>query len=569
MSEEVRNAMTTEHKRPRRSRWAGVGLGAALLMVLTGDGIGQAGITGGIDPLDVLDLQVKPNVIVVLDSSGSMQETLYRNAGGGAVNFNVGDWRESKMGLAKSVLKQVITDNSTKANFLFGQYTIANSVMQRTGAVTAGGDGNGRFRYLTNVDWNDLDNDNVFDAGDTTISGSQSMRTACPSATTTTPCELALAGRGFQAWQWIQPGWNTLYYQETGGPVCAVTIPSGFYRTQADLATALQTAMNGCAGRPTPVQTYDVTVRPSGAFRIAISGTYQRNAVLRWNDTPNNIAGAIAAISGTTGNPQQPTYATNTITCTNAPGTACSNPIPFTTQNSIRLLFRDFGASSAGEEVDFDPDGSGPLTARDRTTYYFRANKSFNGELLYVDGAGNSCGFDPTSPVKTDPPSVRIQQVSNCTNPTGSTVGSVVTFEWGGGVYGGNSISCNGFQVNVKLPRCDAAPPSNIDLINCQPRAPVRDRAQHRQRGLRDHPRVHGAHGRHAPDCDPALAGRHPRGRLHPDRELAHRHSARLQHSLVHRPGRRPGDSLRRDPRSHPHPDEPPRADDHPVRDGR
>ena len=47
---------------------------AGLALLLSGDGpVGGAGSPQGIDPLEVLDFYVKPNVLVVLDSSGSMQ----------------------------------------------------------------------------------------------------------------------------------------------------------------------------------------------------------------------------------------------------------------------------------------------------------------------------------------------------------------------------------------------------------------------------------------------------------------------------------------------------------------
>ena len=62
---------------PRRRRLLSRALAlvaaAGLLGLLTGDGRAVAFIQG-IDPLDVLNLKVRPNVILVLDSSGSMTE---------------------------------------------------------------------------------------------------------------------------------------------------------------------------------------------------------------------------------------------------------------------------------------------------------------------------------------------------------------------------------------------------------------------------------------------------------------------------------------------------------------
>ncbi len=45
----------------------------ALTLAGYGDGVRAAYTIAGIDPLGVLELKVRPNVIVVLDSSGSMQ----------------------------------------------------------------------------------------------------------------------------------------------------------------------------------------------------------------------------------------------------------------------------------------------------------------------------------------------------------------------------------------------------------------------------------------------------------------------------------------------------------------
>src|SRR5512135_3399928 len=93
---------------------------AALVLTLSGDRTSAAGVpanVNGQDPLEVLALSVKPNVFVVLDTSGSMTETPYtpnRQWGG--------DFTGSKMYSAKQVLKAVFQANQTKAQFLFGTY---------------------------------------------------------------------------------------------------------------------------------------------------------------------------------------------------------------------------------------------------------------------------------------------------------------------------------------------------------------------------------------------------------------------------------------------------------------
>ena len=51
----------------------------ALIFALAGDR-GFTAPSLGIDPLEVLDLQVKPNVFVVLDTSGSMEDLTNNSA---------------------------------------------------------------------------------------------------------------------------------------------------------------------------------------------------------------------------------------------------------------------------------------------------------------------------------------------------------------------------------------------------------------------------------------------------------------------------------------------------------
>ncbi len=58
-------------------RAAGVLLSAGFLFVLVGDRAMTA-TPLGIDPLEVLNLQIKPNVLIVLDTSGSMNQTAER-----------------------------------------------------------------------------------------------------------------------------------------------------------------------------------------------------------------------------------------------------------------------------------------------------------------------------------------------------------------------------------------------------------------------------------------------------------------------------------------------------------
>jgi hypothetical protein len=97
--------------------WARAGLAglvAGLMLLLSGDGVRSAGV--GIDPLEILKLQVRANVLLVLDSSGSMGETT------GGVNTG-GDYSFSKLYQAKQVLKTLVSANQERVSFQFGKYS--------------------------------------------------------------------------------------------------------------------------------------------------------------------------------------------------------------------------------------------------------------------------------------------------------------------------------------------------------------------------------------------------------------------------------------------------------------
>jgi hypothetical protein len=115
------NAVTGENavmQNTRRS-WARTlawGLIGGLALLVVGDRSARTAGGSGQDPLDVLNLQVRANAIIVVDSSGSMGETL------GIAGDLAGDAHASKLWKAKQVLKQVIQENERKVSFQFGQY---------------------------------------------------------------------------------------------------------------------------------------------------------------------------------------------------------------------------------------------------------------------------------------------------------------------------------------------------------------------------------------------------------------------------------------------------------------
>ena len=114
-----------------RSQWSAwsrrIGYAAAgvLLLLCIGDATRAQSVGNvGIDPLAVLDLQVKPAAIVILDSSGSMRERPECVSGCTTVATKeaVGDDPDSKLWRAKSVLRNVISRNQGRVRFMFGRY---------------------------------------------------------------------------------------------------------------------------------------------------------------------------------------------------------------------------------------------------------------------------------------------------------------------------------------------------------------------------------------------------------------------------------------------------------------
>ena len=93
------------------------GLAAGVVLLMAGDHAQTASPANtAIDPYEILDLQIRPNAIVVVDSSGSMREEVT------GTNSLSGDDPNSKLAIAKRVLRGVIANNKDKISFQFGQY---------------------------------------------------------------------------------------------------------------------------------------------------------------------------------------------------------------------------------------------------------------------------------------------------------------------------------------------------------------------------------------------------------------------------------------------------------------
>lgn len=119
---EVKESQAVMSEPRRGSYWSGWSRtafsGAAIgLTLLLSSSSARMATSTGIDPLEILNLQVRPNILLVLDSSGSMGE-------GAFTGINIANEHpDSKIMGAKNVLQTFITDNQTSVSFMFGQYT--------------------------------------------------------------------------------------------------------------------------------------------------------------------------------------------------------------------------------------------------------------------------------------------------------------------------------------------------------------------------------------------------------------------------------------------------------------
>src|SRR5258706_7714444 len=102
-----------------RLRWVCVVLG---ILIPAADG--RAAVVG-IDPLAVLDTQPKANAVILLDSSGSMRDTL--EAAGATVGISrgelVGGDPHAKLSLVKQALKNVFARNQSRVRFKLGAFS--------------------------------------------------------------------------------------------------------------------------------------------------------------------------------------------------------------------------------------------------------------------------------------------------------------------------------------------------------------------------------------------------------------------------------------------------------------
>jgi len=112
-------AMSDTGQRPLYWRMTLAGLVLGLGLLLTGDNRTQAAAEFGIDPLEVLDVQIKNNVMIIFDTSGSMKWPTDIDS------FSVGgDDPMSRFYQAKVAVDQVVRANRNVMNFGLASYNL-------------------------------------------------------------------------------------------------------------------------------------------------------------------------------------------------------------------------------------------------------------------------------------------------------------------------------------------------------------------------------------------------------------------------------------------------------------
>ena len=441
-------------RRGRLARGTTYAAALVLALALAGDR-GRAAVVPaliyGQDPLEVLELKVRPNVVVVLDTSGSMKWPLDFGGQVAGTPPNSGDHPRSKLLQAKNVLRRVVNDNQNKVSFLFGQYnqTINNNiVVKNTTASLKTSNVQNRFQYWT------------------TDQKSPSM---VSTALTIQNDRGGSGERGLQSWQLVHEEWKNFYYEEDipgTNAICTATMPGitpttpKFYRdggpsgTAGTFAEDLRNAINGASCTPArpagDTNGYNVTYTASTGL-FTISRTSGNNSFQPlWRDAatrPRNIRGALNA---------------NTSATTANPGLSSG---PFSTGTPFTLLYRAAsGTYVSGAFGDAPYRGTTYLwteTVAGTTVqnYQLWAGRFFNGETIRVQSDGQVCGMTyPAAADRTNPPSFKVQQVNaGC----GADTGAPVVFEWGGGYFTGSTeLSCMGFNPRVPLVPCDLSSPS-------------------------------------------------------------------------------------------------------------
>jgi hypothetical protein len=352
-------------QKSRRSmtRALGWGLLGGVVLLLSGDRGARTSGHQGQDPLDVLNLQVRANAIIVVDTSGSMGESL----GSGDLG---GDAAASKLYKAKQVLKTVIAENERKVSFQFGQY-------QQPGV----GSGSNRGSCSITTTQTCFVNGDC-PGGETCITGpmrvpltgfgrflytTDSVR--APSMSTN---ELVLDLRSYNV-----PAGSRMRMSEAGGTVADTAqcqVAPGNYQTAFQFATAVATAMSNCG---------------TGGNTYAVSVDRANNHRFRFRRTGGNLSWGIRWSLMTGGYNTLRLFLVNTTTDSST-NLGAADYVPNSTPTTGIDLKRDTSVSTTNGGKFTETIDAGTFTH-----YKLYARRFYNGQTIRVRPDGVACDVTP------------------------------------------------------------------------------------------------------------------------------------------------------------------------------
>jgi hypothetical protein len=335
-------SVMTSSKRWTAARAVAAGLAAGMFLLMSGDRGGLAATPPGIDPLEILNLQIRANAIVILDSSGSMAETLAPSAGDLA-----GDDPNSKLYQAKAVLTQVIRDNERKVSFQFGQY-------EQPGVGAQAGE-----MAVPTVEAS------TYDPGNASGGAVLSTERFLYSTTSARTANLVTNELTVDLRSYIVPNNARIYLIENGTSNVNAPVAAGLYPTGTALALALSTAASNAG---TGGNAYTVTYMDNHRFRFRRT-TGTQSFTLRWSQmgTGDNLT------------------LRNLIGGSTTDQAAAGTPPEATTANDSR------GAIDLRRRSDTEFVESGV------TFYKLFARRFFNGQRLVLRQSSNATSAAPTA----------------------------------------------------------------------------------------------------------------------------------------------------------------------------
>lgn len=132
----------TERRRSRWAQTAWLGLAAGLALILTGDQGAQTSTLIGIDPLEVMNSRIKSNILILVDTSGSMKWSVHQDL------MSVGsDDEVGRLGIVKKALSNALTVYQGQANFGLATFQATDAQKTLSGPKNPPNDFDGDNRF--------------------------------------------------------------------------------------------------------------------------------------------------------------------------------------------------------------------------------------------------------------------------------------------------------------------------------------------------------------------------------------------------------------------------------------